>query len=289
MFSLKQRIKNILEVYKNFGLEYVIVHLNRFFLKRLSLFDLSENYVIASRFYNLLKDEKALNELKNFKSENIEDIYYFAKYFYSGLIRPYQADCEFLKLLEIYKNLKPKRVLEIGTFVGGTLFCFTKLAQDDAIIISIDLPFGKVFNASINQNIGNTKIDIYITKVFEHFIFGNQRLYLLRQSSNDENTVQKLKRVLGNNKLDFIFIDGDHSYDAVKKDFELYYQFIDEGGVIAFHDISEYMQKTVGDLSKLGVHKFWNELKSSKEKYNFKEYQEILASNYSFGIGIIYF
>lgn len=38
--------------------------------------------------------------------------------------------------------------------------------------------------------------------------------------------------------IDYIFIDGDHEYDAVKKDYEDWYPFIKTGGIIAFHDSS---------------------------------------------------
>ena len=38
------------------------------------------------------------------------------------------------------------------------------------------------------------------------------------------------------NSLDFIYIDGDHSYEAVKQDIELYYSKVKDGGVIGGHD-----------------------------------------------------
>jgi predicted O-methyltransferase YrrM len=39
--------------------------------------------------------------------------------------------------------------------------------------------------------------------------------------------------------LDFIFIDGDHSYEAVKRDFEHTQKWLTEDGIIAFHDFSQ--------------------------------------------------
>ena len=36
--------------------------------------------------------------------------------------------------------------------------------------------------------------------------------------------------------IDFIFIDGDHSYDACKADIVAWAPFVKRGGVIAFHD-----------------------------------------------------
>ncbi|MEO0196406.1 MAG: class I SAM-dependent methyltransferase [candidate division WOR-3 bacterium] len=43
--------------------------------------------------------------------------------------------------------------------------------------------------------------------------------------------------MLGNSKLDFLFIEGNHSYEGVKMDFEMYFPLVRKGGIIAFHDI----------------------------------------------------
>ena len=40
-------------------------------------------------------------------------------------------------------------------------------------------------------------------------------------------------------KYDFIYIDGDHSYEAVKKDLYDYFDLVEEGGIIAGHDIDQ--------------------------------------------------
>ena len=40
-------------------------------------------------------------------------------------------------------------------------------------------------------------------------------------------------------KLDFVYIDANHSYEYVKKDMENYYPLIKKGGVLAGHDIKE--------------------------------------------------
>ena len=78
------------------------------------------------------------------------------------------------------------------------------------------------------------------------------------------------------NKVDFIFIDADHSYEGIKKDFEMYSLLVRKGGIIAFHDIIPSGYPT--------VYKFWNE---EKEKY---EYLEIIRNRNQncYGIGIIF-
>ncbi len=44
-----------------------------------------------------------------------------------------------------------------------------------------------------------------------------------------------------NDKIEFIFIDGFHKYEAVKKDFELFYPKVLSGGYIAIHDVQSYL------------------------------------------------
>lgn len=55
----------------------------------------------------------------------------------------------------------------------------------------------------------------------------------------------------------FLFIDADHSYEGVKKDFDLFAPFLVKGGILALHDIDE--------IGHPGVVKFFNELTSTGE------------------------
>jgi len=50
--------------------------------------------------------------------------------------------------------------------------------------------------------------------------------------------------VLQDIKIDLLFIDGDHSYEGVKKDFELYSNLLNDKGIIIIHDTDDnYEQK----------------------------------------------
>ena len=46
-------------------------------------------------------------------------------------------------------------------------------------------------------------------------------------------------------KIDILFIDGDHSYEGVKKDFELYSTILSENGVIIIHDTDERYENSL--------------------------------------------
>lgn len=232
-----------------------------------------ENYI--KKLMILLNDKKFLDYVSKVEFNNLENLWEFVKNFEDSLITPIQIKEEFLELLKIFRSINPKIILEIGSYRGGTLFCFTKLAADNSTIISIDLPFW--------GNKKYHKYDYLIIQLFNCFKKDNQQLYLIRASSQDKNTVSYLEKLLQGRRIDFIFIDGDHSYEAVKKDFELYSKFINTNGVIAFHDIAPNYSD--------GTSVFWQELKNNKNKYGYKKYQEIIKdyNQEACGIGILWF
>jgi hypothetical protein len=58
--------------------------------------------------------------------------------------------------------------------------------------------------------------------------------------------------------FDLIFIDGDHSFDGVAADFELYRTLLSDRGVILFHDVDP--EHVFGGGLGGDVHRFWAEL-----------------------------
>jgi len=162
-------------------------------------------------------------------------------------IRPAQIYEEILELAELVVKLKPRRVLEIGTYNGGTLYTWCQLALEDAEIISIDLP-GGLFGGGYPK---------WRAVLYQHFRKPRQKLHLVRGDSHDPNILEEVEKILGGEKLDFLFIDGDHSYEGVKKDFEMYSPLVRSGGIVAFHDIVPRPPENVG-----GVPRFWSEVKS---------------------------
>lgn len=99
----------------------------------------------------------------------------------------------------------------------------------------------------------------------------------IRDNSHEESTYQ-LARDITDGNLDFLLIDGDHTYKGVKQDFEMYSRLVSEDGIIAFHDIVP--NKTSPDLE---VHRFWNEI---KERYETEEFIADPDQTYA-GIGVV--
>ena len=93
-------------------------------------------------------------------------------------------------------------------------------------------------------------------ELYRNFAREQQQIKIVRDDSHAPSTLEKVRTLLAGRKLDLLFIDGDHSYDGVKKDFEMYSTLVAPDGVIAFHDIVDGPESYVG-----GVPKFWRELK----------------------------
>ncbi len=84
--------------------------------------------------------------------------------------------------------------------------------------------------------------------------------------------------ILNGKKLDYLFIDGDHTYEGVKNDFELYSPLVKDGALIAFHDIVIHPPEL-----NVGVHDFWNEI---NPRYEYLEIVEDWNQKY-WGIGLL--
>jgi predicted O-methyltransferase YrrM len=195
--------------------------------------------------------------------EDVDDLVKRAARGYWNAITPIQNPREIRELLEIIKRARPKSLLEIGTASGGTLFLLTRVAAPDARIVSVDLPDGP----------GGGGYPAWKLPLFREFPLPDQRLELIRDDSHDPAVLSRVTELVGEAGLDFLLIDGDHSYDGVKSDFEMYGPLVKSPGLIAFHDIT-----FVPD-----VRRYWDEIKAGRR------FQEIRAQgDQEFGFGLIY-
>jgi hypothetical protein len=85
-----------------------------------------------------------------------------------------------------------------------------------------------------------------------------------------------------NIKIDFLFIDGDHSYEGVKLDFELYSKLLTDNGVILIHDTDPDYEETliVSEDAKKDHFKFDGPSKFIKELQNSPDWNLINLFNF---------
>lgn len=181
-------------------------------------------------------------------------------------IQSQQIRSEFLELAKMVKEQNCKYIMEIGTYRGGTLFVFSQLAAPQATVISLDFHFsllGKVYGAIQKP-------------LLRKFVRNGKSLFLLRQNSHLPETLKVVRDILQGHELDFLFIDGDHTYQGVREDFLMYSQLVREGGLIAFHDVAE-------SGGSREVHRLWSELKPN---YRHEEFIHTTGSG-AMGIGVL--
>lgn len=161
----------------------------------------------------------------------------------------YQWEAEFTELLRIYRKRKPERVLEIGTYQGGTLYHWLNQAAPGTTVVSLDSYLVGVDNRA----------------AYEDWLPEGVRLHVLSADSRHANTIKKV-RALG--PFDWIFIDAGHFYEEVRDDWENYRPVAAPGAVVVFHDILP-PSRTWPDIQ---VAWLWKEIKS----FGWKT-QEIIA------------
>jgi len=231
---------------------------------------------IAKRLFWKEHQQNAIKQIESTRNELVSrDMFIVAPLLFKGegYFRSMEAKqnlSEFLPLADALDKITLDNVCEIGTHKGGTLFIWCQLAAPDANVFSIDLPGGDFGGGYTARSV----------PFFQSFKKPGQQLHLLRGNSHSSEMKKEFTDKLNGQKLDFILIDGDHTYDGVKQDFDDYAGFVREGGIIAFHDIV-----VRPEYPHIEVWRFWDEI---KEKYKYEEFIETGTSRRTIGIGMIY-
>ena len=173
-----------------------------------------------------------------------------------------QKPTELAALLAIVAAQQPFTVYEIGTATGGTLWALAQAAPK-AGFVSIDIPGGPFSGgATIEDN------DLF--RLVQH-----RSTAWLRVIHGDSKTVS-----LPAARPDFVLIDGDHSYEGVKADWARYKPLVNDGGIVAFHDILPHPEETGVQVAPL-----WEEIAADHETVEIATRDPNRAWG---GIGVVY-
>jgi predicted O-methyltransferase YrrM len=179
---------------------------------------------------------------------------------------------EFGSLVRLVRKRCPRVVVEIGTMHGGTLWAWCQSASSDALLVSIDLPGGAF---------GGGYSDAEAERLAGYRRPG-QTLELIRADSHDPATVAQLRALLGSRTIDLLFIDADHSYEGVARDYEMYAPLVRPGGLIAFHDVLPCRPED-GEVSR-----FWHEVRARYRYCEFTDPHDLSWRGQWGGIGVLF-
>ena len=169
----------------------------------------------------------------------------YKKYFRKTSLKQKEIGKQFLEEIAIKK---PKNFLEIGVFHGVTARNVCELLfsihKQDFKYIGLDL-FGES-NENSDEIIPSTKFNNPLKKIYFEYILRKdpysieavsgllkkfeKNVHLIKGNSN------KLLPKIDMSKIDYVFLDGGHTYETVKKDLEYSLPVINNDGTILCDD-----------------------------------------------------
>jgi cephalosporin hydroxylase len=180
---------------------------------------------------------------------------------------------ELAPLIALLRRRSPRVVVEVGTARGGTFYAWCQVADPNALLVSIDLPGGPFGG-------GYTADDI---PTFRRYGRPEQELHFIRADSHEKETRVMLEKILAGRDVEFLMIDADHTYEGVRRDFEMYAPLVGPGNPIAFHDTLPHPEDSSSEVDR-----FWNEIREAYRHMEFLDRgSEPLGPQYG-GIGVLY-
>jgi len=140
-------------------------------------------------------------------------------------------------LLDLIKELgdnSDKTMIEIGSFVGESTIMF---AQSFKKVIAVD-PFMEGYDEKDPTSYLFEFDNVYQTYLDRITIYPNIQTII----ETSDNAVKELD----SETYDFIYLDGLHTYEGVKKDIQNYLPLVKKGGVIGGHDYTNQISHLVG-------------------------------------------
>lgn len=130
---------------------------------------------------------------------------------------------EMRELLRVARRDRPRRVVEVGTLYGGSLFLLGCAASDDATLVSVDLPPWELDDPG----------ELARRERLATLAREGQRLHLVRGDSHAPAARREVEARLPGGRADLLFLDGDASYDGLARDFRSYAPLVVPGGLVA--------------------------------------------------------
>jgi hypothetical protein len=162
----------------------------------------------------------------------------------------------------LVEELRPGLAVELGTHTGNSYFAICQAAAAnhlDARCYAVDTWQG------------DKHASFYGEEIFQDVSAYNESRYASFSSLMRMTFDEALTR-FSDGSIDLLHIDGMHTYEAVKHDFDSWFGKLSPKGVVIMHDISVHD----GDF---GVWKVWDELKDKFPSFEFR---------HSYGLGVLF-
>lgn len=147
---------------------------------------------------------------------------------------------------------RPRCFVELGTHYGNSYFAIVQAIDDERMDC-------RAFAVDTWQ--GDEHSGLYGAEVFEA-VDGHNRQYYSHFSTLVRSTFDDAVEHFGDGEVDLLHIDGHHTYESVKQDYETWLPKLSEAAVVLFHDIAVRERD-------FGVHRLWDEVSSAHPAFAF--------------------
>jgi len=177
----------------------------------------------------------------------------------AGGLRNWSGHLPFAR--DLVASLQPRLLVELGTHYGESYFGFCQSIAETGCLCScyaVDTWRGDSHSLAYGEEV-YSNVRQYNFERYASFS------YLLRTTFDEAITWFR------NESIDLLHIDGLHTYEAVKHDFDSWYPKVAPGGIILLHDIAVR-------YADFGVWKLWEDLSRKYDSFEF---------HHSHGLGVI--
>ena len=128
--------------------------------------------------------------------------------------------------INLVEKMKPEIVVDLGVDYGFSTFCFAY--SKIGLVFGVDWFQGDE-HAGFRDTLQNV-LDKYENLKTN---FGINNIEFIKSDFTELSKKWEYN-------IDILHIDGLHTYEAVKNDFESWIEYVDENGVVLFHDVESY-------------------------------------------------
>ncbi len=153
----------------------------------------------------------------------------------------------------LMEALRPRVLVELGTHYGASYCAFCQ------VVAKLEL---NTICHAVDTWQGDSHAGHYDNDVLAHLKSYHDSRYN-RFSTLHQLSFDRALEKFPNNSVDLLHIDGLHTYDAVRHDFDSWLPKLSETGVVLLHDISEKRED-------FGVWKLWQELRDRYDTFEFE-------------------